>query len=222
VLIISKKIYLQAIEKISATNSWITAILMLLFFSIVLLKILDANRLKGSVLSLFNIHFVESESENNLSFFDAFQIVIFIFNVIVLSLLVFSFKTYNSPTNIVSFASYLPVFLGLLSYFIIKRTLEYLLFHLFLIKKEVRFFIISKINYLHTITFLLYIAIVLNEYAGLKQQYLFYFAALLFIVRFVIHLVSNKNLIFNKLFYFILYICAFEIAPLFLLFKLMF
>lgn len=195
---------------------------MLLFFSVVLLKLINANRLKGNVLSLFNIHFVESETENNSTFFDAFQIVIFIFNVIVLSLLVFSFKTYRSSINIVSFSSYLPIFLSLLSYFLIKRTLEYLLIHLFLIKKEVHFFIVSKINYLHTITFFLYIAIVLNEYAGLKQEYLFYFAALLFIVRFVIHVVSNKNLIFNKLFYFILYICAFEIAPLFLLFKLMF
>lgn len=195
---------------------------MLLFLSIVLLKILDANRLKSNALSLFSIHFVESDSKKKSSFFDPFQIVIFLFTVTLLSLLAFSFKTYNSSINSVSFSSYLPIFLGLLSYFIIKRTLEYLLIHLFLIKKVVDFFIISKIYYLHTITFFLYIAIVLNEYAGLKQEYLFYFAALLFTVRFVIHVVSNKNLIFNKLFYFILYICAFEIAPLFLLFKLMF
>ena len=221
-LIISKKKFLQAIEKITDTNSWVTALLMLLLFGVVLLKTFDAKRLKGSVLSLFNIHYVENESEENLSFFDAFQIVIFLFNVIVISLLIFSLKTYYSTTSSTSFASYLPVFLGLLSYFIIKRTLEFLLFHLFLIKREVRFFIVSKINYLHTVTFLVYIAVVLSEYSGLKKSFLCYFAALLFLVRFVIHLVSNKNLIFNKLFYFILYICAFEIAPLFLLFKLMF
>ncbi|MFQ3180805.1 MAG: hypothetical protein ACI9Z4_000391 [Polaribacter sp.] len=195
---------------------------MLLFLGVVLLKALDTNRLKGSVFSLFNINFIESESEENTSFFNVFKIVIFLFTVIVLSLLAYRFKTYRLSINVTSFSSYLPVFLSLLSYFLIKRTLEYLLFYLFLIKRDVRFFIVSKVNYLHTITFLLYAAIVLSEYISFKQVYLFYFAALLFIVRFVIHIVSNKNLIFNKLFYFILYICAFEIAPLFILFKMMF
>lgn len=196
--------------------------MMLLFFGIVLLKIIDANKLKGSVLSLFNRNFVESESEENPSFFDAFQIVIFFFNIIVLSMLIYRFKTYRLSINNINFSSYFSVFLVLLSYFLVKRTLEFLLFNLFLIKKEVRFFLISKNNYLHTIVFLLYIALILNEYAGFKLLFLFYFAALLFILRFVIHLINNKKLIFNKLFYLILYICAFEIAPLFLLFKMMF
>jgi hypothetical protein len=213
---------LQALEKLITTKSWVTALILLLFFGVVLLKALDTNRLKGSVFSLFNINFIESESEENTSFFDAFQIVIFMFTVIVLSLLTYRFKTYRLSINVASFSSYLPVFFSLLSYFLIKRTLEYLLFHLFLIKRDVRFFIVSKVNYLHTITFLLYVAIILSEYIGFKQAYLFYFAALLFIVRFVIHLVANKKLIFNKLFYFILYICAVEIAPLFILFKMMF
>jgi hypothetical protein len=213
---------LQALEKIITTKSWVTALIMLLFIGVVLLKALDTNRLKGSVFSLFNINFIESESEENTSFFDSFKIVIFMFTVIVLSLLAYRFKTYRLSINVSSFSSYLPVFLSLLSYFLIKRTLEYLLFYLFLIKRDLRFFIVSKVNYLHTITFLLYLAIVLSEYIGLKQWYLFYFAALLFIVRFVIHIVSNKKLIFNKLFYFILYICAVEIAPLFILFKMMF
>jgi hypothetical protein len=213
---------LQAIEKIIATNSWVTALIMLLFVGVFLLNALNADRLKGSVFSLFNINFVESESQENSTPFNTFQIVLFIFTVIVLSLLTYNFKNYKLPTNVAGFSSYTHVFLSLLFYFLIKRTLEHLLFHLFLIKKEVRFFIISKINYLHTVTFLLYISLVLSEYAGFKQLYLFYFAALLFIIRFVIHLVNNKKLIFNKLFYFILYICTFEIAPLFILFKMMF
>ena len=213
---------MQALEKIITTKSWVTALIMLLFIGVVLLKALDTNRFKGSVFSLFNINFIESESEENRTFFDSFKVVIFMFTVIALSLLAYRFKMYRLSINVTSFLSYLPVFLSLLSYFLIKRTLEYLLFHLFLIKRDVRFFIVSKVNYLYTITFLLYLVIVLSEYIGFKQVYLFYFAALLFIVRFVIHLVANKKLIFNKLFYFILYICAVEIAPLFILFKMMF
>ncbi|MGK0447800.1 MAG: hypothetical protein ACJA2M_001579, partial [Polaribacter sp.] len=131
-------------------------------------------------------------------------------------------KRYTLGTNEVGFSSFFSIFLSLLSYFLFLKVVEYLFSQVFLIKTKVRFFLVSKSNYLNAISFLLYIAIVLSEYANLKQIYLYYFAAFLFFLRFVFHLVSNKNLVFKKLFYFILYICAFEIAPLFTLFKLMF
>jgi hypothetical protein len=195
---------------------------MFLFFSIVLLKALNPSRLKGILFGFFNINFVEIESEENTSFFDVFQIVFFVFSVIVISLLVFSFKRYILVTNDVGFSSFLSVLLSLSSYFLLLKVLEYLFSKVFLIKNIVRLFIVSKSIYLNTISVLLYIALVLSEYANLKQIYLYYFAAFLFFLRFVFHVVVNKNLVFKKLFYFILYICAFEIAPLFTLFKRMF
>jgi hypothetical protein len=45
---------------------------------------------------------------------------------------------------------------------------------------------------------------------------------LLFLVRFLMILMINKNLIIKELFYFILYLCAFELAPLFVLFRWIF
>jgi hypothetical protein len=152
---------LQALEKIAYSNNWITSILMLLFVGIVLLKAVNAPRLKGSVFSLFNINFIESDSDEKTGFFDVFQIMIFVFSVSVLSLLSFSFKNYKLGVDLEEFASFLPVFLSLMAYFLIKRILEYLFSLLFLVKEEVRFFIISKYNYLHTISFLLYIVILL-------------------------------------------------------------
>jgi hypothetical protein len=222
VLISLNENYLQALEKIATSNHWITLVLMFLLFGIVLLKAISSKRLKASLYSLFNKNFINTESKDNTSFFDVFQIVFFLFSAIVISLLVFNFKMYTSVTNDARFSSFLSVLIGLSSYFLLLKILENVFLYVFLIKKEVRFFIISKSNYLNAISFLLYIAIVLNEYAYLKQTYLYYFACFLFLVRFVFHVVSNKNLIFRKLFYFILYICAFEIAPLFILFKLMF
>jgi hypothetical protein len=222
VLILLNENYLQALEKITTSNHWITLVLLFLFFGIVLLKAINLSRLKGSLYGFFNINFVEIESDENTSFFDVFQIVFFIFSVIVISLLVFNFKRYTLAISEVSFSSFLSVFLILLSYFLFLKVLEYLFSQVFLIKNKVRFFVVSKSNYLNAISFLLFIAIILSEYANLKQIYLYYFAAFLFFLRFVFHVISNKNLVFKRLFYFILYICAFEIAPLFTLFKLMF
>jgi hypothetical protein len=222
VIILLNENYLQALEKIATSNHWITLVLMFLLFGLVLLKAISSKRLNGSLYSLFNKNFINSESKESTSFFDVFQIVFFLFSAIVISLLVFNFKMYRSGTDDVGFSSFLSVLIRLSSYFLLLKILENVFLYVFLIKKEVRFFIISKSNYLNAISFLLYIAIVLNEYAHLKQTYLYYFACFLFFIRAVFHVVSNKNLIFRKLFYFILYICAFEIAPLFILFKLMF
>ena len=187
-----------------------------------LLKVISATKLKKSAFSLFNLNFIESEISDRTSFFDAFKSVIFVFSLLVFSLLTYRFKNYKLDLVLEDFTSFLSVLLILSSYFLIKRVLEYLFTHLFLIKNEVHLFIISKNSYLYSISILLYIAIVLSEYANLEQVVLFYFSAFLFVLRFVFHVIVNKNLIFSKLFYFILYFCAFEIAPLFILFKLMF
>ena len=213
---------LQALEKIAYSNYWITILLMFLFLGIVLLKAINANRLKETVFSLFNVSFIETETDEKTSFFDVFQIVIFIFFVSVLSLLIYRFKIYESTNEIDSFSTFYSIFLSLSSYFFLKKVLENIFSYLFMIKKEVYFFLISKYNYLYAVSFLLYISLVLSEYAGFSTSYLLYFSVFLFAVQFVFHIVINKNLIFRELFYFILYICAFEIAPLFILFKLMF
>ena len=54
--------------------------------------------------------------------------------------------------------------------------------------------------------------------ATLKITILFFIIMLVF--RYVLLLINNKKLILNNLFYFILYICTLEIAPLILILKL--
>ena len=213
---------MQAVEKITLANSWITGIFLFLFLSIVLLKLIDSKRLKESFFTFFNLSFLEDEDIEPTNFFDPFQIIIFFFSVVVLSLLTHRaivFKIVNFQNT---FATFLEIFIALLTYFLAKRVLEYFLSLLFLIKKGIHFFLVSKYNYLYSLSFLTYIALILNEYAAINELYLFYFTGFLFIIRFIFFSIRNKKLIFNKLFYFILYICAFEIAPLFVLSKLMF
>ena len=213
---------MQALEKITYSNNWVTAILLFLFLTIVLLKLIDAKRLKESFFAFFNFSFIEDEDIEGTNFFDPFQIVIFLFSVLILALVAHNFLTYKVPEITASFSSFSAVFLSLLVYFVIKRIIEFLLSLLFLIRNSIQFFIISKANYLYSLSFLVYIAMILCEYAHVNQLYVFYFTGFLFITRFVLYSIRNKKLIFSKLFYFILYICAFEIAPLFVLFKLMF
>ncbi|MDD7915428.1 DUF4271 domain-containing protein [Polaribacter ponticola] len=165
---------------------------------------------------------IESDSDEKTGFLDVFQIVLFLFTLLILSLIVFKFNIYKLSLSVERFSLFFSIFLVLSTFFLIKRTLEHLFSILFLIKKEIDFFIKSKYNYLYVISFLLYIAMILCEYGNFKQTLLLSFSAFLLVLRFVLVVVINKKLIFSKLFYFILYFCAFEIAPLFILFKLMF
>jgi hypothetical protein len=187
-----------------------------------LLKGLSASKLKGNVSSFMNYGFIEKEVEDISTFFNLFQSVIFIFSMLVLSLLLYKVSLFYSVFEVFGFYTYFKIFGGVFSYFSIKWVLEFSLSLLFKINNQVKFFLVSKSIYLYSVTFFLLLPLVLSHYSQLKTIFLIYFSISIFLIRFIVHLFSNKKLVFNKLFYFILYLCALEIAPLFILFKLMF
>ncbi|ARV06945.1 hypothetical protein BTO04_09725 [Polaribacter sp. SA4-10] len=213
---------MQALEKIVIENNFITLLLVLLLAIVFLLKGIDSIKLKGYVSALFNKGFVEIETDENRMIFKGFYILIFTFSVTVLSLILYFFIRENVNNREEGFYSFFAIFSLVLIYFLVKWILEYLFSSLFLINKGVHFFLVSKTSYLYAITFLLFGGVILVEYSQLNASFLFYLTAILFFIRFVAHVVNNKKLIFSELFYFILYLCAFEIAPLFILFKLIF
>ena len=194
----------------------------MLLVCIVFLKLLNANKLNESIFALFDFSFIEDESSESNNLLDLFQSILFLFSVSTVSLLVYYFKIYKQTETIQSFTTFFTFFLVIFCYFFLKKALEFALTRLFLIKNQISVFLITKANYLYSVSFILYILLILYEYGNVKSVYLFYFSIFLFLLRFVFFVIRNKKLIFNKLFYFILYICAFEIAPLFVLFNLMF
>ena len=193
-----------------------------LLICISLLKGISITRLKGVIFSFVNTSFIETEIEEKTSFFSLFKGIIFLFSMLVFSLAVFKIIVFYNVVSFSGFYLFLNV-LGVVSaFFIVKWLLEIVFSSVFLLNKELKFFLFSKVSYLYSLSFYLLIAIVLVEYSQLNTIFLIYFASFLFAIRFLLHVVNNKKLIFSELFYFILYLCAFEIAPLFILFKLIF
>jgi len=212
----------QLIEKTIIPEFWVTLILLLLLSLVFLLKVLNANLLKQHFLTLFKVPFVDFESEENVGFFDTYKAVLFLFSLINYALFFSFLYSYLSDNVIISFPTFSGVLGFVILYFSIKWFLEYLFTVLFSIKKQTETFMVSKWYYLFSISFFINISIIIKVYLKFNFAYVLYFIISLFAFRFLFILVSNKKLIFNKLFYFILYLCAFEIAPLFILFKLMF
>jgi hypothetical protein len=212
----------QALERTIIDTNWITILLVVLLVCIFLLKGLSFVRLRGNAFSLINKTFIESEIEGNYSFFNLFKIVVFLFSMMVISFLMYKFLLFFDVSKEEGFYIFMETLGVVFSYFLIKRFLEFLLSHLFKINEQVKFFLCSKSNYLNCVSFYLFIALFVVEYSQLNRLFLVYFSIILFSIRFVFHYFSNKKLISSKLFYFILYLCSFEIAPLFILYKLLF
>jgi len=212
----------QALEKIVINTNWISIILVFLFAIIAVLKIIDGDKLKGYVFALFNKGFIEDEVEENTSFFSSFYSLLFIFSSVVLALVTSLLVAETDKNTSFSVSSFFLILGIIWSYFTIKSLLEIGVIRLFFIKKEVRFYVVSKFGYLYSISFFLIIFLVLFRFGPLNFSFFIAATLGLFFLKFVFQVVNNKNLVFGKLFYFILYLCAFEIAPLLIMFKLVF
>ncbi len=171
---------------------------------------------------MFKRSFVLKEIEEGTSYFSSFKVITSLFTTLVFSLFLYYLKVSFSSSSVSGFTDFSFIFFGVFAYFLIKWLLEFLLSLLFEIKRTIRFFLLSKLSYLFSVSFFLLLALVLVEYSQVNIYFLLCFSGSLFFLRAVLIFLNNKKLIFSKLFYFILYICGFEIAPLFILFKLMF
>lgn len=212
---------MQALEKIVIHTNWVSFILVFLFAIIAILKIIDAEKLKGYAFAVFNKSFLEDEVEEDTSFFSSFYSLLFLFFCTVLALVISLLISERNEDFSFSFSFFLFVLGIIFSYFTLKSILELLIVRLFLIKKQVRFYIVSKFGYLYSISFFLLVLFVLFQFGPLNFSFFITIASGFFFLNFVFHVFNNKKLVFSKLFYYILYLCAFEISPLIIMFKLM-
>ena len=213
---------MQAIEKIDISTNWVTLIFLVLLFSVLLLKGFHRTKLKEYFFAFFNKGFIFSEIEERASLLNRFSVVLFFFTTGTFGLLTFFLMNYFSQEVFLEISLFWKTLLFFVGYLTVKRILEKLFVILFSIQTETVSFLTAKSIYTHTISLWTFPVLILFFYAALPNQILFGFILFLFVIKLGLLFANNKNLILSKLFYIILYICAFEIAPPFLLFKLMF
>jgi len=200
----------------------VTLIFLVLLFSVFLLKGFHRTKLKEYFFAFFNKGFIVSEIEERASLLNRFSVVLFFFTTGTFGLLTFFLMNYFSQEVFLEISLFWKTLLFFVGYLTVKRILEKLFVILFSIQTETVSFLTAKSIYTHTISLWTFPVLILFFYAALPNQILFGFILFLFVIKLALLFANNKNLILSKLFYIILYICAFEIAPPFLLFKLMF
>ena len=213
---------LQAAERVLISDNWIAILFVFCLLVLFFLKLFNAEKMRGYSWDLFNKGFIEITSEEKQSLFSLSDIGFIGFSFLNISLTAYFFLVYYQDKEVFSLLEYSQIATYVLIYIFGRNILESLLMRLLSIKQLLGYFFVSKRSYLYSISVGIFFLNVIYFYGFRTISVLLSGIILLFAIRFVLILIYNKNLIIKELFYFILYLCAFEIAPLLILFKLIF
>ena len=213
---------MEALQRVILSNNWITIIFLVSLAVLFFLKLFEAEKLKGYAASIFNKGFIEIEAEDNSSFFSFFHIGFSFFFFLMITITGYFCANIYSHRTFFLLQDYIHVFNYVLLYMIVRFVSMSLFILLFELKQSISLFLISKRGFLYSISIGLLFLNIIYFYSFQNKYLLITGVGLLFLVRFLMILMINKNLIIKELFYFILYLCAFELAPLFVLFRWIF
>ncbi|SNR14051.1 DUF4271 domain-containing protein [Tenacibaculum jejuense] len=207
---------MELIERNFISTDWITLTFLAGLVMIALMKLYKPQLLLGYSIAFFSQGFIESRSDKNPSIFTVFHVLIFLF-----SLLVFSLTLHLLISNFM--VSYNFSYLYTLAFTTLFIMLKYILVKLIVITLKIeeitRYFLFSKTGYLYAISLWLYPILVLYQYSYFNDTFLIIYILLLLAFRVFLITKNNKKLIFNHFFYFILYFCTLELAPLLIIYK---
>jgi hypothetical protein len=204
------------------SNELFTALLILGLIIVALAKLTAPKRFDDFVLVIGNDKYLKIYSRDQ-KFLDTFDALLF-FNF-VLSISIFCFIVYQqvTNTNAVSENTIFKLSVSIGIFILIKVLVERLIGSLFEIDKLIDQYIFQKISFKNYLGLILLPVNALFLYSFQPSLPIIYTIIILFFIINIIGLVStfktNQSLIKNNLFYFILYLCALEIAPYIILYK---
>ena len=211
---------MQALERIEFSNNWVTLVFILCLLLLFVLKILNPQKLFEYSRAFFLKGFIEKKAEERTTFFSAFNIALYLFLVLNYALFFTHLVSFLSVDITINFQLYLKVTGIVFGYYSAFKFIDFLLCNLLEVKSQLANIIAAKLGYSYNIALFLFPFLLLTTYSFLNIYGLLSVFVVLFTLSFVLTFINNKNLIISKLFYFILYLCALEITPLLIIYKI--
>ncbi|RLD29734.1 MAG: DUF4271 domain-containing protein [Bacteroidetes bacterium] len=206
------------------SNEWITILIVLCISILAFAKAAFSNRFNDFLWVIGNSKYLKIYSRDQ-KFIDQFDGLLFL-NLII-SLALFFFILYNTFFDSLAFELifFFKLLIGIGAIILIKVLLERLIGSLFEIDSLIDSYIFQKTNYKNYIGLVLLPINILLIFAVQPTKTIIYLIIGLFLiinlVGFVSSFKTHQKLVFNNLFYFILYLCALEIAPYIILYKIL-
>lgn len=204
-------------------NDWITVFIFLGLVFITLAKYMYTNRFMDFIGIIGNSKYLKIYARDQ-KFIDGFDMLLFL--NLVISISVFGYVSYRNllyqhPFDIIVF---LKVIFAVGAIILIKILLERLIGSLFEMDKLMDIYLFQKTSYKNFTGFVLFPINLLLVYSVTPTVLIFYIVigiiVLVNLIGFIITLKNYQNIVVNNLFYFILYLCALEIGPYLILYKL--
>mgnify|MGYP000852315589 CR=1 FL=1 len=213
----------QVIERIFISKDWITIIILMIITLLIFNKIRHPLKFNKLQTLLYSSGYIGSYSKSIPLILSVFNIIFIFIFIIVISLLIFiatSLYGFNNNNDVIFF---FKIFIFALSYILVRFIIGFLLSILFEKEKEQQYFTFLKLSYLSSFSILILPLLIVNFYINstIYSHLVIILACLLLIYFFVLQIKNNHNLVFSNIFYFILYLCALEIAPYMIVYKLL-
>jgi hypothetical protein len=217
-------IALELHTRILQNKDWATLVFVFSLVLIVVAKSAFESRFNDFIRLIVSDKYTKIYRESN-HLMSGFNVLLFIINLISLSffvqmILVYFFE-YGEKTDWILFVR---VFTMLTVFILSKFLIEKIIAATFGIEEIIEQFNLQKVNFRTYIGLLLLPVSIILFYGNYASKSLITFIIVtLLIINLLTYLISLKNyqnLLFGKLFYFILYLCALEIAPYYFIYYL--
>lgn len=216
----------EATKIISQNNDWMAFVFLMILFLLTLNKLFFNDRiLHTSTLFLQKRFLLIYYNKEKSVVFNLFQVIFFLIKILVISLIAYHinvfFKIYE---NINGLKGYSILLSGVVIYFLFHYLIGVFIAEVLSFGKIYNKIVYEKISYFNNLILWVLPFLIIYTYTHSFNTFffniLFFLSLLLLAIRYGLLLYNNKNLIFNNIFYFILYLCALEIAPFVIILKL--
>ncbi|RXP59470.1 DUF4271 domain-containing protein [Lutibacter sp. HS1-25] len=216
----------EAKEIVPQNTDWIALVFFIILIILVVLKTMFKERLYHTSVLLFSKKYVSIYyNKDKIGMLNLFQGLFFVIQILVISLfLSVLYGFFQASLYDISLNMYL-ISLGVVSlYYCFRFVSGYLLSSVFNLKNIYRKVLFEKSNYTNSLILWVIVPILFLVYSKNYYELFLWITLVMFVglltVRYILLLKNNKSFLFQNLFYFILYLCALEIAPLVIILKL--
>ena len=211
----TKTFILEAINRFIAFNDWITFICLFALILLVIAKNTSLYHFRNFLLLIVSDKYIKTHKEDTSK--KRIHYTLILFQAIIIPLIIFTLiSNYNSNDNFDTFF-YLKICGLYSSFFIIKFILEKGTGYLLGFESQISSYLFQKQSYFNYLAIWLYpILLGATYYFKLTPMLIYIFIIIclfLMLISITLAITNHRKLFYSKPYYFILYLCTFEIAP---------
>ncbi|MEH6658899.1 DUF4271 domain-containing protein [Leeuwenhoekiella marinoflava] len=214
---------MQALERSVTSNDWITLVFVTSLLLVTVAKLAYESRFVDFAELLINEKYL-LKAGKDIQFENPFNLILFTVQFLSISLFLYiAFIQFDVDSDVTSFLLYLRIALAYVVFVSLKFFIERMLGVLFKGEQQLNAYQLFKLSYRSYFALILIPVNAIFVYVVHPNMLIIQIVVGIFLIFNIISLFNTyrryEKLIYNNLFYFILYLCALEIAPYFILYK---